>query len=319
MSGISVGPPPTTEIVKTVTESGSALTIKLAEGTAWNISQSADCTFTFPTAERGKSFELVVTPNGHSQTWPANVIWPGGVYPSLGTGPNPLSFQCIDGEHWEGFLDGKSMAAGGSAEAVAPAAQTAITAEETRAKRAERGSGAASTLWVPSGYKEENMPRAWAGNVDYTLVSGQAHLFAGPTLRPNVEYTKIAVQIGSVAASVPTHSFVVLCNQNREILKMGKDKTSTAIGSFRLFEFELESVYKPTEEIPCYVTVVSVATTPFSLRGNQAASQNYGQPYVTGKSPNWTGVTTPASLVEKGACGTLESPAVVATPYCCIG
>lgn len=111
---------PATETVKTVTESGEALTVKLAEGTEWDITLTKNCVLTLPTPEKGKSFALTLRQDGtggRTVTWPASTRWSGGVYPLFSTAKESVdvvSFACVDGEHWLGYFDGKGFAAGGS-------------------------------------------------------------------------------------------------------------------------------------------------------------------------------------------------------------
>jgi hypothetical protein len=127
-----LGRAPSTEIVKTVSASGEALTVKLSEGTVWSITLTKNTTLTFPAPEAGKGFTLRLAQDGtggRTVTWPASTRWSGGVYPLLSTAKEAVdlvSFVCIDGEHWLGFFDGKSMAVGGGSETIPTVVQEAL-------------------------------------------------------------------------------------------------------------------------------------------------------------------------------------------------
>jgi hypothetical protein len=76
---------------------------------------SATCTLTFPTAGAGKSFLISLvqdTTGGRLVTWPAAAKWSGGTAPTLTATAQKqdiLSFVCIDGLNWLGFVDGQNF------------------------------------------------------------------------------------------------------------------------------------------------------------------------------------------------------------------
>jgi hypothetical protein len=78
---------------------------------------SANCTFTFPSAVAGYSFtvELIQDASGfRAVTWPASVRWADSSAPTLSTGSNKrdlFSFLCTDGSTWLGFVAGQNYAA----------------------------------------------------------------------------------------------------------------------------------------------------------------------------------------------------------------
>jgi hypothetical protein len=106
-----------TDLVNTVPVSGAAQTIP-APTTAGisDITLSASCTLTFPTAVASQSFTLVLRQgSGGSKliTWPASIVkWDGGTVPTLTTTAGAvdiLGFVCVDGTNWFGFISGQNM------------------------------------------------------------------------------------------------------------------------------------------------------------------------------------------------------------------
>lgn len=102
------------ENVSTVTASGSALTLPdVTVATMHDITLTANCTFTFPTAQAGKSFSVRLKQDGtgsRTVTWPGSVKWAGGTAPTLSTGASKvdvLAFVCFDGSTWDGVLASK--------------------------------------------------------------------------------------------------------------------------------------------------------------------------------------------------------------------
>jgi len=104
------------EAVNVVAAAGAAQT--LPDPSAQSISSltlTANCALTFPTATAGKSFTLVLTQGGagsYTITWPATILWAGGVKPTLSTTVGVvdyLSFICVNGSAWAGFAAGLDM------------------------------------------------------------------------------------------------------------------------------------------------------------------------------------------------------------------
>lgn len=106
-----------TDVVSTVTNSGSSQTIP-APTTAGisDITLTATCTLTFPTAVSGQSFTIIFRQGGsgsYGVNWPSSIVkWDGGVVPTLTTAVGAVdifSFFCADGTNWFGFLSGQDM------------------------------------------------------------------------------------------------------------------------------------------------------------------------------------------------------------------
>lgn len=103
---------------KTVLTPGASITIDLSLGTHFTLSNTTTATvsFTNPAASGSAgSFTLAVTGNGtsHPITWPAAVLWPGGVAPTL-TSTNLktdiITFITYDGgTTWYGFVGGQNF------------------------------------------------------------------------------------------------------------------------------------------------------------------------------------------------------------------
>lgn len=101
------------ETLSTASASG-ATTLDLTNGNVFNITLTADSTFTFSGATSGRacSFSLYLRQDGtggHTTTWPASVKWSGGA-PTLTTTSNAvdiLVFESLDGgTNWFGSLVG---------------------------------------------------------------------------------------------------------------------------------------------------------------------------------------------------------------------
>ncbi len=105
-----------TDVVTTVAASTSAYTI-VAPTTSGitDLTLTANCTLTFPTAVAGQSFTLILKQDGtgsRTVTWPDTVKWNGGVDPTLTTtasGVDILGFFTSDGTNWYGFVSGQDM------------------------------------------------------------------------------------------------------------------------------------------------------------------------------------------------------------------
>lgn len=99
---------PLFENVKTITGSGSALT--LVDPTVaqmhWVVLNAAPCVLTFPTPVAGSSITVALVQDSSGSrtvTWPSNVKFPGGTTPTLSTGANKVDlfrFHCFDSTNW---------------------------------------------------------------------------------------------------------------------------------------------------------------------------------------------------------------------------
>lgn len=104
------------ELVSTANASG-ATTLNLTNANVFNITLTANSTFTFSgaTAGRACSFTLYLRQNGtggYTTTWPAGVRWSGGS-PNLTVSANAIDvlvFETIDGgSTWYGALVGSNF------------------------------------------------------------------------------------------------------------------------------------------------------------------------------------------------------------------
>jgi hypothetical protein len=104
------------ESINTVSSSGTAVTIPdTTTATINNITLTANCTFTFPTATAGKSFTICVThaSSGFAIDWPSSVQWPNSTEPTLTLTPaksDVFSFVCFTNGEWFGFTSGLNYA-----------------------------------------------------------------------------------------------------------------------------------------------------------------------------------------------------------------
>jgi hypothetical protein len=106
-----------TDVVHTVNPSGAAQTIPAPTSAGiTDLTLTASCTLTFPTAVAGQSFTLILRQDGTGSrtiTWPITIIkWASGTAPTLTTAINAvdiLGFFCADGTNWFGFISGQNM------------------------------------------------------------------------------------------------------------------------------------------------------------------------------------------------------------------
>jgi hypothetical protein len=107
------------ETVFTNALSGTTETLNLASGNVFDITLSANCTFTFTGSTSGVSCSLLLilrqdATGSRTATWPAAVDWPGGTSPTLTTTANAvniLSFFTVNGgAQWFGVVCGTGFA-----------------------------------------------------------------------------------------------------------------------------------------------------------------------------------------------------------------
>jgi hypothetical protein len=103
------------ETLSTVGTSGSTQTLDLVDGNSFDITLTANCTFTFSGATSGKEcfFDLRLRQDGTGSrlvTWPGSVTWASGSAPVLATAAsalNLLGFSTVDGgANWLGVSGG---------------------------------------------------------------------------------------------------------------------------------------------------------------------------------------------------------------------
>ena len=104
-----------TEIVNTVAASGASQTLPAPTTAALHdITLTANCSITLPTAVAGQSFTVLLRQDGtgsRTVTW-ASALWASGTAPTLTTTASAvdvLVFICIDGTNWMGFVSGQDM------------------------------------------------------------------------------------------------------------------------------------------------------------------------------------------------------------------
>jgi len=105
-----------TENINTVANSGATETIAAPSSQTVNdITLTANCALTLPTAVAGQSFILILRQNatgGWTVSWVGNALWSGGIEPTLTSTANAvdvISFLCVDGTNWFGFVSGQDM------------------------------------------------------------------------------------------------------------------------------------------------------------------------------------------------------------------
>lgn len=89
----------------------AAYTINTANGTLFDLTLTANCTYTFPAATAGSQFTLLQKQDGagsRTVTWPASVRWAAGTAPTItstAAKTDVISFVG-DGTYWLGFVGG---------------------------------------------------------------------------------------------------------------------------------------------------------------------------------------------------------------------
>lgn len=96
-----------------VANSGSAFTVDLANGSLQVITLTANCTYTFPTPEAGRSFTLIQKQDATSSrtaTFPASVKMPGGTafVPTATALKADLLTFTADADNWYCTVAGKN-------------------------------------------------------------------------------------------------------------------------------------------------------------------------------------------------------------------
>jgi hypothetical protein len=86
-SGSTLTNPTVTNYVETLfsANTGTAITVNLANGTVQNLTLTGNATITMPTAVAGKSFIIMLRQDAtgsRSVTW-STVVWPGGTAPTI--------------------------------------------------------------------------------------------------------------------------------------------------------------------------------------------------------------------------------------------
>jgi hypothetical protein len=96
-----------TETAYAIGNSGTAITIDLANGTFQSVTMTGNCTFTMPTATAGRSFTLRVNTGagGFAGTF-TGVKWQGSVAPTLTSAASRLDIIAFvaDGTNWYGVI-----------------------------------------------------------------------------------------------------------------------------------------------------------------------------------------------------------------------
>lgn len=100
------------ENITTFTIATATYIVDLSNGTLFDLTLNANCTYTFPTiaSSKGKQFTIFQTQGAtpRTVTWPTDVRWAGGTAPTItatASKTDVISFVC-DGSRWFGFISG---------------------------------------------------------------------------------------------------------------------------------------------------------------------------------------------------------------------
>jgi hypothetical protein len=109
-TGVVLTNPTVTNYVETLfsANTGTAITVNLANGTVQNLTLTGNATITMPTAVAGKSFIIMLRQDAtgsRSVTW-STVVWPGGTAPTItGTASKMDMYSFFsDGTNWYGVI-----------------------------------------------------------------------------------------------------------------------------------------------------------------------------------------------------------------------
>lgn len=97
-----------------VANTGTAITINLANGSVQILTLTGNVVYTFPTPVAGQSFILIHKQDAtgsRTATWPGSVDWPGGTAPTLtatALKADKFVFTAIDGSNWLGSVAGQA-------------------------------------------------------------------------------------------------------------------------------------------------------------------------------------------------------------------
>jgi hypothetical protein len=111
LSGKTLTLPTVTDYVETLfsANTGTAITINLANGTVQNLTLTGNATITTPTAVAGKSFLLMLRSGagGYAVTW-TTVKWPSGTAPTVTSTASRMDIYSFfsDGTNWYGTTVG---------------------------------------------------------------------------------------------------------------------------------------------------------------------------------------------------------------------
>lgn len=107
------------EVYTSPTILSNSLTLDLSQGNIFNVALNANLLTiiisNIPSTSHNINFTLILTAdgNGRSVRWPASVVWPGGIAPSITSTNGKIdvfSFSSTNGgTTWYGFIGGQNM------------------------------------------------------------------------------------------------------------------------------------------------------------------------------------------------------------------
>jgi hypothetical protein len=106
--------PTVTNYVETLytANTGTAITVDLANGTVQNYTLTGNATITMPTAVAGKSFIIILSQDGtgsRTVTW-STVVWPSATVPTITSTANKKDIYSFfsNGTNWFGTTVGQN-------------------------------------------------------------------------------------------------------------------------------------------------------------------------------------------------------------------
>ncbi len=143
----------------------------------------------------------------------------------------------------------------------------------------------------------------------YTVTSGTLALAGGGILEGGVPVGSLTAYMGNAAISNPTHQWFVLLDQNRVVLAITADDTTTPWAATTEKTLSFPTPFVPEADMAVYCGIVVVATScVLRAVGVDSGSTGLGSmaPIMSGNTGN-TGLTTPNSLGVGTTAATMTS------------
>jgi hypothetical protein len=155
--------------------------------------------------------------------------------------------------------------------------------------------------WAPTNTIDETTTRITALSSQPALTSGTLTVFGGIVIPNGATVTNITLASAGTGAGTPTNQwFCLIKADDLTILGKTNDDTTTAWALNSRKTLTLTTPYVASADVPVYVGVCVVASTPNNLSGVTSQLGSGGaSPIVCGTAN--TGLTTPASLVSVSA------------------
>lgn len=167
--------------------------------------------------------------------------------------------------------------------------------------------------WGLPGAIASNMERNYSVTNLTAVASGTLRVAGGCILPRGVEINSVSFKTGDTGLTTPTHQWMCILDQSRNVLAKTVDNTNVAWGAQTVRTLALSAPYTPAEDTPVYLGLLITAATVGTSNGIQSSTS------VTGLTPimaasSTAGLTDPASL--GAVAGALT--AIAGFSFCCV-